>query len=662
MSSSVILNEEIDEEYEPNEEELIEYGKFLGMDFPEDEEFLYIAKEGLKAPLPEPWKPCQTKTGDIYFFNFESGESVWEHPCDTYYKDLFIEAKNKKKAAVKKPPLQESKDRPKKQTLGLPKSFSPVGFEKKKDILLEIIQIEKETKKNKDRLIETLENELQAQIKDLNMQKEIEIKLFKDNIEKDTKKKTSATSKELESLEETEKKIFESNLNEKIKEIKNENDRLIEDERKKAQEKTQKELILFENELNSKFQKSLETEIALGTAAKKEIGKEIEDYKEIYNKKKNNNIQLEESLKEELKKEENRIRKENKKSLEDFKKDQEYELQRAMISGRNRKSHQTLQEKIKELKEEYKAKEEVQKKNESKSHEEEVKELYKDLNSLNTALYKDMQEIERSKQLEEVITAYKIKKREEIIKINQEVERKININKEILDRNYKDKINLFKDKQAKPNYTDLEQKAQNLVHELDETKDKIKIAEEKIARMEVSVMELKKNYDSLKKNHEKEQENLPKSQRIRELRQKINEKDQELEKLRNYNPDKLFVLENEIKSIKSIIERNYNGPTFNYEEKVERKSLKIPLEKKNSEVWDKKDEELKENLISDDDELLGDWRKDESWSISRDISPVGVDTKSSAYKRPQFPTRAWIKPKENIRRYSGAKKIGSYLY
>ena len=54
MSSSVIMNEEIDEDYEPNEEELLEYAKFLGMEFPEDNEYLYIAREGLKAPLPEP--------------------------------------------------------------------------------------------------------------------------------------------------------------------------------------------------------------------------------------------------------------------------------------------------------------------------------------------------------------------------------------------------------------------------------------------------------------------------------------------------------------------------------------------------------------------------------------------------------------------------------
>ena len=37
----------------------------------------------LKDPLPADWKPCQdSTTGDIYYFNFKSGDSLWDHPCD----------------------------------------------------------------------------------------------------------------------------------------------------------------------------------------------------------------------------------------------------------------------------------------------------------------------------------------------------------------------------------------------------------------------------------------------------------------------------------------------------------------------------------------------------------------------------------------------------
>ncbi|GBG26350.1 Centrosomal protein of 164 kDa [Hondaea fermentalgiana] len=82
---SVVLEEEIDPDYSPTREECLDYGKWLGMSFPEDEELLWIAREGLKAPLPEHWKPCRTlDTNEI---------SSWDHPCDSFYRNLYEEEK-----------------------------------------------------------------------------------------------------------------------------------------------------------------------------------------------------------------------------------------------------------------------------------------------------------------------------------------------------------------------------------------------------------------------------------------------------------------------------------------------------------------------------------------------------------------------------------------
>ena len=54
------------------------------------------------APLPKNWKPCKTKdTEDIYYFNFSTGESTWDHPCDGYYKRLYEEEKKKKETMKK---------------------------------------------------------------------------------------------------------------------------------------------------------------------------------------------------------------------------------------------------------------------------------------------------------------------------------------------------------------------------------------------------------------------------------------------------------------------------------------------------------------------------------------------------------------------------------
>ena len=76
--------------------EIVDYAKWLGMDLEAEKDLLWIAREGLKAPLPEHWKPCKTPgTGDIYYFNFQTGDSVWEHPCDEHYKSLYAAEKAK---------------------------------------------------------------------------------------------------------------------------------------------------------------------------------------------------------------------------------------------------------------------------------------------------------------------------------------------------------------------------------------------------------------------------------------------------------------------------------------------------------------------------------------------------------------------------------------
>ena len=49
---SIILEEEIDPNYVPSQDEIDEYAKWLGMDLVADKDLQWIALEGLKAPLP----------------------------------------------------------------------------------------------------------------------------------------------------------------------------------------------------------------------------------------------------------------------------------------------------------------------------------------------------------------------------------------------------------------------------------------------------------------------------------------------------------------------------------------------------------------------------------------------------------------------------------
>ncbi|XP_067942087.1 centrosomal protein of 164 kDa-like [Watersipora subatra] len=116
MSEQLILEEQYDENYEPSEEEIVEYALLIGIDPDKEPHLMYIAKEGINAPLPKDWKPCQDTNGDIYYFNFSSGASIWEHPCDDYYKKMVTEARHKKEVepspasnAVSAPPNNKKK-------------------------------------------------------------------------------------------------------------------------------------------------------------------------------------------------------------------------------------------------------------------------------------------------------------------------------------------------------------------------------------------------------------------------------------------------------------------------------------------------------------------------------------------------------------------------
>ncbi len=67
-------NEQTDVKNKYTDQELEDYARILGIN-PEDEPgLMWIAKEGLNAPLPEEWKPCQNGEGDVYYFNFKTGK------------------------------------------------------------------------------------------------------------------------------------------------------------------------------------------------------------------------------------------------------------------------------------------------------------------------------------------------------------------------------------------------------------------------------------------------------------------------------------------------------------------------------------------------------------------------------------------------------------
>eukprot|EP00930_Biecheleria_cincta_P099569 TRINITY_DN91196_c0_g1_i1.p1 TRINITY_DN91196_c0_g1~~TRINITY_DN91196_c0_g1_i1.p1 ORF type:complete len:995 (-),score=206.20 TRINITY_DN91196_c0_g1_i1:108-3092(-) len=97
-----VLQEKVDETYEPTDKEINDYAEWLGMDAEEDKDLFWIARKGLKTPLPKPWQPCESASGDIFYFNPESGESKWDHPCDDELRQLYKSEKAAREAKVDK--------------------------------------------------------------------------------------------------------------------------------------------------------------------------------------------------------------------------------------------------------------------------------------------------------------------------------------------------------------------------------------------------------------------------------------------------------------------------------------------------------------------------------------------------------------------------------
>uniref|UniRef100_A0A3B4F7H3 Centrosomal protein of 164 kDa n=1 Tax=Pundamilia nyererei TaxID=303518 RepID=A0A3B4F7H3_9CICH len=127
VGDQLILEEEYDENYIPSEQEIQEYAREIGIDPDNEPELLWLAREGIVAPLPPEWKPCQDVTGDIYYFNFSTGQSTWDHPCDEHYRRLVAQERERaqltataggagaKKDKKKKKEKKEKKEKKKKE-------------------------------------------------------------------------------------------------------------------------------------------------------------------------------------------------------------------------------------------------------------------------------------------------------------------------------------------------------------------------------------------------------------------------------------------------------------------------------------------------------------------------------------------------------------------
>ena len=96
LSESCVV---LDRNYVPSEHEIKEYAKEIGMQFPQDENLLYVAKAGLLAPLPSHWSMCKSDTQGLYFYNNYTKRQQKHHPLMPQTKQLY---QNIKQGSYKK--------------------------------------------------------------------------------------------------------------------------------------------------------------------------------------------------------------------------------------------------------------------------------------------------------------------------------------------------------------------------------------------------------------------------------------------------------------------------------------------------------------------------------------------------------------------------------
>ncbi|CAK6448735.1 unnamed protein product [Pipistrellus nathusii] len=129
IGDQLVLEEDYDETYIPSDQEILEFAKEIGIDPSKEPELMWLAREGIVAPLPAEWKPCQDITGDIYYFNFANGQSTWDHPCDEHYRNLVVQERGKlaSSGAVKKKDKKKKKEKKDKKNKETPRNAMALG-------------------------------------------------------------------------------------------------------------------------------------------------------------------------------------------------------------------------------------------------------------------------------------------------------------------------------------------------------------------------------------------------------------------------------------------------------------------------------------------------------------------------------------------------------
>ncbi|KRX04787.1 WW domain [Pseudocohnilembus persalinus] len=493
LSESQILEEEIDENYEPDEQEILNYAEHLGMDLQQDQQFFYIAKEGLKAPLPYPWKPCSTRDQEIYYLNFETHQTTLEHPCDQYYRDMFL--KEKQKFIEKQVQKQQKRKNPLQQAMAAGQDLYG-GQEIQKEVLPTVLPKHDIFKKQNDPLLKQendkkLKQYREQALEELEKKKQQFEEQFQQNIEqidKDFQRKVNKMNEEFQGKKEQEEIKFKQMIEDLEAGIGQESVDL-----KKDLEKYEMEMKL---ELEKMNKNKLETE-------RNELENDLENQKIRINKKyedklnrKKQELKAESERKiQNLEREEKKLRQKLNQKSEPF--NPQEELQRIKQEYIKDAEIKFLQEK-KELKKQLEDNLEQFKEQESRKFELEIKKIQNEIEDQENGPNKEFEENEYRRQLEkeneekmrEFDAQLEKEKELEELKIQEELaqfesKQKEEIQKKI-DLEIQQMENIFKQEQNRKNNeinlekAKIEQNSLNEFMEYKEYFNKIMAQEEKV--------------------------------------------------------------------------------------------------------------------------------------------------------------------------------------
>lgn len=265
-ADTTILEEDIDENYEPTQDgtsylEIEEYAIYLGLDLDEDQDLLYIAREGLKAPLPAPWKPCQTKNKDIFYFNFDSQESVWEHPCDKHYKEKVRElkaAKSKRKGEQQQRPARTPPSAGKSPVSAPPKPLDLASKGSKASVEME--EFRQELEAEKAMVLERNEGQLEEYKKELKGQLNDEEQRLRSSLESEKEQRMAEKRKSLAVLQDQERERVRAGKQQRLDSLKASLNQELEQAKRRHNEENSRATALFLETESRRAQEEMRTQ------------------------------------------------------------------------------------------------------------------------------------------------------------------------------------------------------------------------------------------------------------------------------------------------------------------------------------------------------------------------------------------------------------------